>query len=187
MRLDTSRYCPEHHPEHRVVRCQLARGHRPTDVHWAKLGDVEYRWGPGLEEAKPTSPPNGFVPTEHYLAAEIFTDGIKAAFIAEQLLNFGEVTCIQCRRLIVAMDADDHELGSTEWEEAFNKALAAAMSLSDKNHRDRRHGHGYRPKKYGNDFGHDSPILIEAPICRRCHTGPDSEIHPGPQLTKSSS
>lgn len=190
MRLDTSRACPSHDPQHPVVRCDLARGHTPSDEHYAELGGVVYRWGAALEEAKPTRPPDGtdIGSSEHFLAAEIFTDGIKAAFITAQLVESGEAKCVCCEAVLAEVDAwGEVTIGTADYEEAVEKALAVAMSISHKHHTDRRRGHGYRPRKYGNLFGHDSPLLIQAPVCARCHTGPDSEIHPGPQLSRSSS
>lgn len=191
MKLDVTRKCPSHDPDNPVVRCDLARGHDPSDRHWAELGGKHYQWGPGLEAALPTKPPteSGMGSSEHDLAGEIFTDGIKAAFIAIQLIEFNEAKCVRCGQVLVSIVVDDpeHVVGSPEYEKAFTLALARAMSISDKHHTDRRRGHGYRPRKYGNDFGHDSPLLIEAPVCRLCHTGPDSEIHPGPQLSRSGS
>lgn len=188
MRLDRTRTCPSHDPDNPVVRCDLARGHKPSDEHYAELGGKVYRWGPGLQDAKPTKAPSELGSSNEYVASEIFTDGIKAAMIADQLLQFGEVSCVQCREVLVRLvDVDDGDLtlGSPEYEAAFALALAEAMSCTDKHHSDRRRGHGYRPKKYGYDFGHDLPILIEAPLCKPCHTGRDSEIHPGPQLKRS--
>lgn len=189
MRLDTSRRCPSHDPDHPVVRCDGARGHRPSDIHWAELGGKQYQWGPGLQNTFPSGPPSDLEPTSEYLASEIFTDGIKAAFIATQLIQHGEATCLRCGQTLAIMNDWRHEhlqYGSPEFIDAFAHALEEAMRGSHKHHVDRRRGHGYNRKKYGNDFGHDSPLLIEAPICEHCHTGRDSDIHPGPRFTRSS-
>jgi hypothetical protein len=176
--------CSKLEPDSNIVRCDLERGHR--GLHYAELSGNVYEWGPGLSDAKPGRRKNGFSSTDDYMASEIFTDGVKAAFITEQLLASGRVTCVRCNRVILVM-RDDLEPGSPEFEDEMARCLGQAMNASEKHHSDRRRGHGYLPRRFGNDFGHDLPLLIEAPICGPCHRGPKSEIHPGPQFARTAS
>lgn len=116
---------------------------------------------------------------EHELA-EAFTDGIKVAEISRQLEIFGQAHCVRCNNPL----SDRIEIPVQAATDYYIAALAQAMTNSAKHHTLGRGGHGYRPDRYGNDFGHDTPFLIETPICHPCHTGPDSKIHLGVQFTK---
>lgn len=172
-----------------LVRCQKkvdAKG-KHRGYHWAiDAQGNEYAWGPGYSDAKPPPKANSALAEqtiEHELS-EAFTNGVKATAITYQLLEHGKVTCISCGICLLDATWNQPPSGTDEYEDWMAAAVEKAMSLADKHHVNGRVGHGYRPGKHGNDFGFDLPLLIETPICRPCHTGLQSEIHPGPQWSR---
>lgn len=117
----------------------------------------------------------------HHALDEAFTDGIKAAMITMQLGELGYATCGECgEQLCETISLESVQVADGDYE----TALAHAMSNAAKHHVMGRTSHGYRPSKYSNRFGHSTPALIRV-VCHECHTGEDSEIHPGPQFTRS--
>lgn len=187
------RDCRVLEPTSNVVRCQLYKGHR--GLHLAELNGNRYEWGEDYSDARPQRQAvNGTIPTEspEHAVAEIFTDGIKAAHLSTELLATGEVRCPICNIAKVKISAETRNLMRSGHEDAFRLPLPAeyviameeAMLRFAKHHIARRSSHGYRPKVRGHRFGHDDPFLIGTP-CNDCHTGPDSELHPGPQFSRS--
>jgi hypothetical protein len=165
-----------------IARCELLKGHAGT--HYAELKNGIVEWGEDLSAVRPrrrskNSSLNG--ESEYTAAAEIFTDGIKATRISAQITTYGFAYCRRCGKQL-SRKIDPVAPSSEPDLEQYTLALAEAMANSHKHHLFRRQGHGYRPSKHGNDFGCDSPLLIEAPVCDDCHIGPDSELHPGPQF-----
>lgn len=180
-----TRPCAKREGTSGIHRCELRRGH--SGPHRVELPNGTIEWNGRISDARPRRN-SKISESDHQALAEAFTDGIKAQLITDQLLTHGEATCVRCGQTLAVMNDWGHaglELGSPEYESAFARCLADAMEASAKHHTDRRRGHGYRPGKWGNDFGHDLPLLIEAPVCHPCHTGADSELHPGPQFSKS--
>lgn len=170
------------------ARCQREAGHR-EDTHYAELNGVIFEWGAGFSDSRPIRRRRRpQAETYEHELAEAFTDGIKASQITDQLLLYGIARCVRCcsalcRQIDIRLD----ENGDTLIPDELEAALAEAMTNSAKHHSERRSGRGYRPDRYGNFFGVDSPIRIETPLCHDCHTGLDSEIHPGPQFSKAAS
>lgn len=165
------------------LRCELLKGHEGDHVNTtAEAVPIAWLNHRGERAARLTSRRRPQKETYEHELAEAFTDGIKAERISNQLLVYGCATCVDCgvrlsRQLEVPVD-----LSSATVLALFEMCLEDAMVNSAKHHDQRRRGHGYRPRKYGNDFGHDTPVLIKAPLCHDCHTGQDSKHHPGPQF-----
>lgn len=163
------------------MRCELPAGHKGAHAAFNGI-PVPIEWANRRDERAASLRSNRRPQRETYEheLAEAMTDGIKADRIVTQILLHGHAFCVKCRRdlnsrsLLVPVD-----LSSGTIEALVAALLEEAMHNSAKHHGDRRRGHGYRPKKYGNDFGHDAPWLIDAPLCHDCHTGDDSEVHPG--------
>lgn len=190
MRLLSTKACNDRHPgSNGVIRCELQRHHQGQ--HLSRLGDVEFVWGDDVRDARPRrTSANSTLQheTEHSAAAEIFTDGIKAERIWRQIENGHLPHCVKCLRDLTSLrDENTSEIKPLKDAPLDIKLLALeqAMSSSAKHHTDRRRGHGYRPSRHGNDFGHDTPALIEAPLCHPCHTGRDSELHRGPAFSEA--
>ena len=166
------------------LRCELLKGH--TGDH-TNMNDeaVPISW-PNHRDARTARLVSRRRPqkeTYHHELADAFTDGIKADRISNQLLVHGLAFCLDCGApLCAALSHLPVDLSSSADFVRFELALDDAMKNSAKHHDNRRRDHGYRPNKYGNDFGHDTPVLIKAPICHDCHTGANSKRHPGPQF-----
>lgn len=184
--MSDTRPCNKRMPDN-VFRCDLPRGHQgPHRTEWpdGKAGASWPNERDGITQRLRSNKRPQKETYEHELA-EAFTDGIKADRILNQILTEGVACCVRCRRRLSRRLDLPIDTTSETVKVLVALALAEAMTESAKHHEERRRGHGYRPAKHGNDFGHDFPLLIEAPLCHRCHTGADSESHPGPQLGKA--
>lgn len=164
---------------HSPARCELAPRHDGKCE--SELNGTIVTWGADLVEPRRRG---GGTSTAHTALSETFTDGVKAQAITHQLVEFGEVRCVRCSTVLAVLKVSDAAIGTDAYEDAIAHALKKAMTMSAKHHTKGRQAHGYRPDKYGNDFGRDLPFLIETPICHPCHTGPESDVHPGPQWSK---
>lgn len=164
-----------------VARCELKKGHRGP--HEADLGNGVVTWGEDFSDARPRRRVSGSslpADTQASILAETFTDGIKADRISNQILVEGHAHCVKCGTSLNSRAIDvPVNLSSGTVRSLVAILLEEAMHNSVKHHTDRRRGHGYAPAKYGSQFGHDAPFLIEAPMCEVCHTGEGSEVHPG--------
>lgn len=169
---------------HNVFRCDRARGHDGHHECRHPDGKLAASW-PNARAERRVALARGRRPQketyEHELA-EAFTDGIKADRISNQILIHGRAFCIECGTNLSQALEVPVDLSYATNMVLFELALETAMQNSAKHHDKRRRGHGYRPNKHGNDFGHDCPVFIRAPICHPCHTGAGSELHRGPQL-----
>lgn len=176
--------CNHLDPDGRVARCDQDKGHFPRTPHSADVNGHLITWGGDVREAIPASQRavNSTMPgeTERHAAQEIFTDGIQAERIFAQFVERGHAYCVCCgTRLSRNVDPCPLDPREDFDGESYKAALDEAIKNSHKHHIGRRKGHGFYPVKYGNDFGHDTPLLIATPVCEDCHIGADSDFHPG--------
>lgn len=173
--------CNKRMPDN-VFRCDETAGHKTHHCARDGEGKIVASW-PNAKTEMRRAVARGRRPRQEshqHEVAEAFTDGVKAERILSQLLVYGQARCLRCKvELSSAIDIP-MDTSSVAVRTSIARCLEEAMANSAKHHTDRRRGHGYRPGKHGNDFGHDFPLLIEAPVCHDCHTGADSELHPGP-------
>lgn len=177
--------CNNRHPELTFLACENVDNRHSGDHYWTSAEGEKTTWpndrdvkqGPGFGDRRGRPQAQTY---EHELA-EAVTDGIKGEMITQQLIIYGQAFCVRCKTPL----SPEVPMGQRLVDEHFELFVAVfkeAMRRGHKHHTDRRSGHGYRPSKYGHDWGRDLPVFIEAPLCQDCHIGDDSEIHPGVQL-----